>query len=579
MPKGAAIESWNVGLGGSVSSSTALATIDFPRDLVAEALVTQADISSLKVGQKAALTIDGETSDPFTATITSISSQPASSSSSGSSSSTAEYTVDLAPAQPAVARQVGHDRLAHRHHRERSNVLLVPTSAVSGSSSASFVRVMLNGTPTYRQVTTGMATSSLTQITSGLTAGEVVVTGTYTNSASSTQLEHEHRRLRRPRRSSGGGSFRRSSSGGCLQRAVPSARRPMIVALESLRMALASLRANPLRAVLTILGIVIGVAAVVALTSIGSGSTRAVENRFNAFGTDTITVESSPLREQRRAPERQRRGRHRRHSRRQGDRHLGQHQRHRHARLQQRHRDDQRHLAADRRHRPPHRRGRHLLQRLRRRPRACRWPCSATRWPATSTVSPLRAVGQTVNLGGVQFQVIGVLAAQGGVGFASVDSSVLVPLGSIEGQPRRLSPRHLADPRAGRAGAVNSFQAAVESTLRTQHDLTSSEQDDFQIVNASSIASAVSSSTKTLTRLMAAIAAISLVVGGIGVANVMLVTVRERTREIGVRRAVGRDAARHRRAVPGLRHRDQRDRRRPGAGRWASRPPTSAAPP
>ena len=116
-------------------------------------------------------------------------------------------------------------------------------------------------------------------------------------------------------------------------------------------------------------------------------------------------------------------------------------------------------------------------------------------------------------------------------------------------------------------GAVNSFQAAVESTLRTQHDLTSTEQDDFQIVNASSIASAVSSTTKTLTRLMAAIAAISLIVGGIGVANVMLVTVRERTREIGVRRAVGRDAAQHRRAVPGLRHRHQPDRRRARPGR------------
>ena len=67
----------------------------------------------------------------------------------------------------------------------------------------------------------------------------------------------------------------------------------MIVLLESLRLAFASLRANPLRAVLTILGIVIGVAAVVALTSIGSGSTRAVENRFNSFGTDTITVQTS----------------------------------------------------------------------------------------------------------------------------------------------------------------------------------------------------------------------------------------------------------------------------------------------
>ena len=67
----------------------------------------------------------------------------------------------------------------------------------------------------------------------------------------------------------------------------------MTVFLESLRLAFSSLRANPLRAVLTILGIVIGVAAVVALTSIGGGSTRAVENRFNAFGTDTITVQTS----------------------------------------------------------------------------------------------------------------------------------------------------------------------------------------------------------------------------------------------------------------------------------------------
>ena len=88
-------------------------------------------------------------------------------------------------------------------------------------------------------------------------------------------------------------------------------------------------------------------------------------------------------------------------------------------------------------------------------------------------------------------------------------------------------------------GAEDTFSTAVETTLRTQHGLATGDQNDFEIVNASSIASAVSSSTKTLTRLMAAIAAISLVVGGIGVANVMLVTVRERTREIGVRRAVG----------------------------------------
>ena len=154
-------------------------------------------------------------------------------------------------------------------------------------------------------------------------------------------------------------------------------------------------------------------------------------------------------------------------------------------------------------------------------------------------LTPLRAVGQTIDVGGVRFTVIGVLAAQGGVSFASVDGSVLVPLGAIEGRLVAFSPDISQIRVQAQPSAVNSFQAAVESTLRSAHGLTSSQQDDFQIVNASSIASAVSSSTKTLTRLMAAIAAISLIVGGIGVANVMLVTVRERTREIGVRRAVG----------------------------------------
>jgi putative ABC transport system permease protein len=158
-------------------------------------------------------------------------------------------------------------------------------------------------------------------------------------------------------------------------------------------------------------------------------------------------------------------------------------------------------------------------------------------------VSALRAVGKTINVGGVQFRVIGVLASQGGISFGSVDSSVLVPLGAIEGRLVAFRPDISEIRVQAQPSAVSTFQAAVQSTLRTQHNLTTSEQNDFQIVNASSIASAVSSSTKTLTRLMAAIAAISLVVGGIGVANVMLVTVRERTREIGVRRAVG--ATRH----------------------------------
>jgi len=312
----------------------------------------------------------------------------------------------------------------------------------------------------------------------------------------------------------------------------------VIVLLESLRLAFSSLRANPLRAVLTILGIVIGVAAVVALTSIGGGSTRAVENRFNSFGTDTITVQSSPfvssavpLSNSDVAAI---------------DATPGVKQTvtsvNTNALVTLGSSSATESISGTS---PQIKSIDHLTVAagtfFSQFDAAHSLPVAVLGATVASdlNLAPVRAVGQTVNIGGVRFQVIGVLASQGGISFGSVDSSVLVPVGAIEGRLVGFHPSISEIRVQAQPSAVNTFEAAVESTLRSQHGLTGSEQDDFQIVNASSIASAVSSSTKTLTELMAAIAAISLIVGGIGVANVMLVTVRERTREIGVRRAVG----------------------------------------
>jgi len=312
----------------------------------------------------------------------------------------------------------------------------------------------------------------------------------------------------------------------------------VIVLLESLRLAFSSLRANPLRAFLTILGIVIGVAAVVALTSIGGGSTKAVVDRFNSFGTDTVTVETSrfssnatPITQSDLAAIKETPG----------------------VKTTVYTVDTNAPVTYGSTSAYETVTGTfpqiRAIDNLTVQAGAFfsqfdvdhGLPVAVLGSTAASDLglSPLRAVGATVNVGGVRFQVVGVLASQGGISFGSVDSSLLVPLTAIEGRLVAFHPdisqvRVQAEP-----SAVDTFQAAVESTLRSQHGLSGSEQDDFQITNASSIASAVSSSTKTLTRLMAAIAAISLVVGGIGVANVMLVSVRERTREIGVRRAVG----------------------------------------
>ena len=312
----------------------------------------------------------------------------------------------------------------------------------------------------------------------------------------------------------------------------------MIVFLESLRLAFSSLRANPLRAVLTILGIVIGVGAVVALTAIGGGSTKAVESRFNAFGTDTITIQASRFSSSS-------------------------------AGLTE---SDLK--AVD--DTPGVKRTVYTVD------TNATVVSGATTAYATVTgtfpgfkainhltvaagtffsrfqvdnalpvavlgsttcenlsLTPLRALGQTVKIGGRPYTVVGVLESQGGIAFASVDDSIVVPLTAIEGTLVSYHPDISTIRVQATPDAVGTFSSAVETALRAERGLETGDQNDFQIVNASSIASAVSSSTKTLTGLMAAIAAISLVVGGIGVANVMLVTVRERTREIGVRRAVG----------------------------------------
>jgi hypothetical protein len=181
VPKGAIISDWQVSLGSTVSGGTALASIDFPQ-LEAQALVGQADISSLKAGQKAQMTVDGH-SDTIVGTIVSISEQPSSSSSTTGSSSTVQYTVTLKmKSVPSYARN-GMTGSLEVTIKQRKNVLVVPTSAITGSSSTSFVRILMSGQPVVRQVETGMATASSTEITSGLAVGETVITGTVTASA------------------------------------------------------------------------------------------------------------------------------------------------------------------------------------------------------------------------------------------------------------------------------------------------------------------------------------------------------------------------------------------------------------
>lgn len=150
--------------------------------------------------------------------------------------------------------------------------------------------------------------------------------------------------------------------------------------------------------------------------------------------------------------------------------------------------------------------------------------------------SPL---GQRMQIRGIAFRVIGVLAEKGDSGFASPDEMVLVPIsthmGSLFGQT------HLGS--IGIAVAtepeMNMVQAAAEQLLRLRHKLRDDQENDFQIRSQTEMLATLNSVTGTFTALLGSVAAVSLLVGGIGIMNIMLVSVRERTREIGVRMAVG----------------------------------------
>jgi putative ABC transport system permease protein len=323
-----------------------------------------------------------------------------------------------------------------------------------------------------------------------------------------------------------------------------------MIVLASVRLALDRLRANAARSALTVLGIVIGVAAVVALVAVGNGSAAEVNNQFSGLGANTLTVTSgrgfggglrgaagsgTPLTMQdvaavQRAP---------------GVAAV--------APVVQ----AQANITA----------GGTTVQN----------PVVGTT-PAYVSVnglqldsgrffseyadakrlrvavlgaslggdlglSPRRAVGSTVTVRGLPYTVIGVLRSQGGAGFVNPDDDLLVPLGTLAGRVTSGDPDVNQLRVAAAPSAVSSFGNTVTAALRSSHDLGPDDDNDFLVINPNSLIQAQQASSNNFTRLITAIAAISLVVGGIGIANVMLVAVRERTQEIGIRRAIG--AKRH----------------------------------
>ena len=307
---------------------------------------------------------------------------------------------------------------------------------------------------------------------------------------------------------------------------------------EAAKMALRSLCVNLFRTCLTLLGIVIGVGAVVAMLAIGAGSKREVLARIEAMGTDLLVVRPA--------------GR--------GVRTAG---------------DVAAITAEDAAaigelpnvaHSVPEDSGRVVLRSgevdyTTSATAATEGYAAARNWPlrrgtffsaedvkAYAPVAVLGAtvaenvygagadpVGRYVLVNNVPFQVVGVLAAKGATSFGGdMDDVVLVPL--TTGQMRLFGRRvvRAVTVQVANAARIDATQEAISALLYARH-----RKEDFQIRNMASIMETASETQNTLTLLLGSIAAISLVVGGIGVMNIMLVSVTERVREIGIRMATG----------------------------------------
>ncbi|HXS11016.1 MAG TPA: ABC transporter permease [Candidatus Krumholzibacteria bacterium] len=315
---------------------------------------------------------------------------------------------------------------------------------------------------------------------------------------------------------------------------------------EVMRVALQALRNHRLRSLLTMLGIIIGVAAMITMVALGQGAQKSVQGRIESLGPDLLTV----------YPGQQFRG-----GVAQGTRvsltvddaeTLGRDARYINATVPELTQNMQ--VKAGNQNAnvnivgttPNYTQVRrftltagHMFSAADDNARG-RVAVLGASVPAMLGLNPVAAVGSEIEIGGVQFEVVGVLGEKGSQGsFQNLDEQVLIPLQTARYRVMGSDRLRSLTVRVDDVHDMNLAMIEVERVIRREHKIRPGMDNDFQIRRQADLLSTLEDTTKTFTRLLAGIAAVSLLVGGIGIMNIMLVSVTERTREIGIRKALG----------------------------------------
>lgn len=149
-------------------------------------------------------------------------------------------------------------------------------------------------------------------------------------------------------------------------------------------------------------------------------------------------------------------------------------------------------------------------------------------------------LGNTITVGGKKIEVIGILKKLGSrVGMISIDEAVILPSSTAEKSILGTKGQVMITTTVDNVDNTSLATTSITAILRSEHKLKSTQEDDFRLMDAGSMVAAAQESAKTMTALLTAIAAITLLVSGIGIMNVMFVTVAERTKEIGISKAIG----------------------------------------